>query len=62
MCILADCGSLKMAYLLLKSVWKICSFALQAIENPQWGKNRKTLSPSPLLQALVCLFMLQWDK
>lgn len=32
--VLAGCGSLKIAYLLLKSVWKagqICSFVLQTV-------------------------------
>lgn len=34
MYVLADCGNLKIAYLLLKSVWKagqICSFQLQTV-------------------------------
>lgn len=60
MYILADRCSLKIAYLLLKSVWKICSFALPTVFKILNGEKKKNPGKklSPLLQALVCPLML----
>lgn len=52
MYILADCGSLKAVYLLLKSVWKagqICSFAFQIMFKilNGGGENLKSFFSTP---------------